>query len=185
MLPESIKAEIFKSIPKTITIGADVLNIHVDYTDKIENISLQLQTTPVVITLKYFGDHRNTRESPVNDLMGIDNDGTDSIVTRGERELISLSISVNSVKYEATDFHHRGETAEAVVNQLLLWFLRDLPEVDGIATRERSDVSDLSFTMDDSVERRHVDIFLTYSFTYDKTENTIETINETVDVQQE
>ena len=185
MLSESIKEDIFKSIPKTITIGADTLDIYVDYTDKIENISSQLQTTPVVITLKYFGDHRNTRESPVNDLMDIDNDGTDSIVTRGERELISLSISVNAVDYNGIAFHHRGDIAEAVVNQMLLWFLRDLPTVDGIATRERGDVSDLSFTMADSIERRHVDIFLTYSFTYTETENTIETINETVDVQQE
>ena len=184
MLSETLKNAIFQSIPKTITIGADVLTIHVDYTDKIENISKQLKTTPIVIALKYFGDHRSTTESPANDLMNVDNDGTDGILTKGERDLVTLSININAVDNEGASFHHRGEIVEAVASQMKLWQLRDLDAIDGIATRERAEVSDKSFMMDDSIERRHMDIFLLYEFTYQEVKNTIEIINETVDIQQ-
>lgn len=185
MLPQSLKNDIFVSIPKTITIGADVLTIHVDYTDKIENISKQLNTTPVVITLKYFGDHRSAEESPANDLMDVDNDGLDAVFTKGERDLVTLSINVNAVDNQGTAFHQRGEIVEAVMSQMKLWQLRDLDAIDGIATRERAEVSDKSFMMDDSIERRHMDIFLLYEFTYQEVENTIEIINEEVNVQLE
>lgn len=184
MLSEALKAAIFQGIPKTIILGPDTLDIHVDYTDKIENISKQLKTTPVVITLKYFGDHRSAEESPVNDQMDVDNDGTDVVFTKGERDLITLSININAVDNQGASFHHRGEIAEAVTNQMILWHMRDLDDVDGIATRERADVSDLSYMMDDSIERRHLDVFLLYELIYQEIQNTIEIINETVDVQE-
>jgi|Deesub1362B_J571_1020462.scaffolds.fasta_scaffold00525_23 hypothetical protein len=174
MLPSSLKKEIFKSLPKQVTIGNDTLSIYVDYADRV-NVSEKLRSYPVVLTLHYFGDRRSDVESPLNDILEITSDGVDVIYTKGERERITLRINIHAKDHRGAEFHHRSDVVDAVVDELLLWYLK--LNIPGIATRGRSEVAALDFLAGDGIARRRIDFYLAYTLSYQETVTTIETIN--------
>ena len=64
----------------------------------------------------------------------------------------------------------------------MVWYLRDLPNIDGIEVVGRSEVRDLSY-LEDGSQRRQLDIFIRYRIEYSEVVTTIETLEHSTDVQ--
>ena len=177
MLPSAVKQQIFQSLPKSVIVGSTEYQAWVDYADRI-NISEKLRDSNIVVTLRYFADRRDDRHSPANQLFRKVTE-QDIIYTKGERAQITLSINV----------HTRGdvnvppaEILDAYMDQILLWYLRELPEISGLEVVSRSDVSDLTYLGDGKTPRRQLDVFIRYKVEYEEVIPTIETVEHTTEV---
>lgn len=175
MLSASIKQQIFKSLPKSVTLSGNVFDVWIDYSDRI-NVSKKLKEYPVVVTLRYFADRK---DSPANQLFKKEIVDPDIQYTRGERTVVTLSINVHarSKSIPAADI------VDAYMDRLLLWYLKDLTAIDGIEVAGRSEVNDLSYLSDNTV-RRQLDVFIRYIIGYQETITTVDTVEHTIDVQQ-
>jgi hypothetical protein len=178
MLPSDLKNQIFQSLPKSVVIDSTQYQAWIDYADRI-NVSDKLEDSPIVVTLRYFADRRDERHSPVNQLFKKEIVDPDIQYTKGERAQITLSINVhaqNDINTPAADI------IDAYVDQLLVWYLRDLPAIDSIEVVGRSEINDLTYLAEKSV-RRQFDILLRYVVEYQKTVTTIEEVDYTTEVQ--
>lgn len=178
MLPSAIKKQIFQSIPKSVVVGSVEYKVWADYADRI-NVSDKLRDPNyhIVVTLRYFADRRDEKHSPANQLFKKEIN-EDIQYTKGERAIVTLSINVHAkgdVSILAADI------IDAYIDQLLIWYLRDLPEIEGIEVAGRSEINDLSYLEDGSV-RRQLDILIRYRMNYQETVKTIETVEHTTEV---
>jgi len=174
----SLKQQIFQSLPKSALIGSVEYQAWVDYADRI-NVTEKLKDYPIVVTLRYFADRRDERHTPANQLFRKDVVGQDIQYTRGERAVVTLSINVHArgnANIQAADI------VDAYMDQLLVWYLRDLPSIAGIEVAGRSEINDLTYLADMTV-RRQLDIVIRYDVQYQETVTTIETVEHTTDIQ--
>uniref|UniRef100_UPI002867E498 phage neck terminator protein n=1 Tax=Candidatus Hecatella orcuttiae TaxID=1935119 RepID=UPI002867E498 len=98
--------------------------------------------------------------------------------TKGERAVVTLSINVHAkgdVGIPAADI------VDAYLDQLLVWYLRDLPLIEGIEVAGRSEINDLTYLADSKTPRRQLDVFIRYELSYKETITTIETVEYTVE----
>jgi hypothetical protein len=173
-----LKKQIFQSLPKSVTINNTVFDTWVDYADRI-NVSEKLKNYPLVATLRYFADRRDERHSPANQLFDKAVVDPDIVYTWGERAQITLSMNVHAkgdVTLTAADM------VDAYMDELLIWYLRDLPGIEGIEVVGRSDINDLTYLTDGKTVRRQLDVFIRYGIEYQETVTTIETVEHTTEV---
>jgi|Deesub1362A_J573_1020465.scaffolds.fasta_scaffold01163_10 hypothetical protein len=179
MLPTDIKKQIFQSLPKSVVIDSTEFQAWVDYADRI-NVSEKLKDPNyhIVVTLRYFADRRDERHSPANQLFSKEVLDPDIQYTKGERAVVTLSINVHAkgdVGIPAADI------VDAYLDQLLVWYLRDLPLIEGIEVAGRSEINDLTYLADSKTPRRQLDVFIRYELSYKETITTIETVEYTVE----
>ncbi|RLI76003.1 hypothetical protein DRP05_13740 [Archaeoglobales archaeon] len=180
MLPSDIKKQIFQSLPKSVVIGSTEFQAWIDYADRI-NVSEKLKDPDyhIVVTLRYFADKRDEKHSPINQLFKKEIVDPDIKYTRGERAVITLSINVHA---KGDSNIPAADIVDAYMDQLLVWYLKDLPGIDNIEIAGRSEINDLSY-LEDGLTRRQLDILIRYMIQYQETVITIETVEHTTDVQ--
>ena len=182
MIPAALKTAIFSSLPKTVTVDSDALNVEVEYAEKVADVQARLASTgkPVLLTLRYFADRRSEGESPT-DVLGRTTQPNgayeDIVYERGERRLVTLSLSIHALDVETPHYHDRSDVVEAYATALQTWLLKDLPAVleqHGAALRGSSPVADLTFLAGGSMARRSLDLFLIYTQSFQEVVTTIE-----------
>lgn len=175
MLSSTIRKWIFQSLPKSVVVGSIEYQAWVDYADRI-NVAEKLKEYPIAVTLRYFADRRDNRNSPANRLLRKVAD-QDIRYTKGERAVITLSINVHAANSPAIP---AADIVDAYMTQLLTWYLRDLAEIEGIEVAGRGEVRDLSYL--EGGVRRQLDIFIRYRIEYEETIPTIETVEKTLQI---
>jgi hypothetical protein len=65
MLPITIRTAIFRSLPRTVSIGTETLDVHLEYADRA-NVTTALQEHDIVVTLRYFADRPDRAATPAN-----------------------------------------------------------------------------------------------------------------------
>lgn len=175
MLPAATRTAIFASLPRTVTLENDPLDIYIDYADRI-NVTKALKEHDIVVTLRYFADRPDRAATPANRVFRREVVGDDVCYTRGERAQVTLSIQVHAA---ATPARPGDDLLDAYLAPLQIWYLRDLPAI--VEVVGRSEIPDLS-TLDDHC-RRGMDIFLRYPITYNEIVPSIDTIEHDVAVE--
>jgi len=175
MLPASMKKEIFLSVPRNLTFGGSPLTVLVEYADRA-NVSEMLESNDIVVTLRYFADRPDAAASPTNGLFKKEVSGADIVYTRGERDVVTLSVNVHA---HDTPARKADDVLHDYLNLLQLWIVRDLPEI--LQVIDRTGVTDLTWL--DGTSRRAIDIIVRYSLTYRETVGTIDTVDEEVTVE--
>ncbi len=175
MLPSIIRTAIFRSLPRTPSIGNDPLDIYIDYADRV-NVTTALQHHDIAITLRYFADRPDRAATPANRLFRRDVIGDDVRYTRGERAQVTLSIQIHAAD---TPARPGDDLVTAYLAALQVWYLRDLPAI--VEVVGRSEIPDLSYL--DSHRRRGMDIFLRYPITYEEIVPSIDAIEHDVTVE--
>ncbi|PKG31718.1 hypothetical protein, partial [Methanoregula sp.] len=95
MISENDKAAVFQSIPKEIVVGEETYDVYVDYASRCK-VSENLKDYPLVVTIRYFGDHRDEVASPTNNLLRKETVGANIRYVKGEIEQATLSINVQA-----------------------------------------------------------------------------------------
>jgi hypothetical protein len=175
MLSTTTQNAIFRSLPRTPSIGNDPLGIYIDYADRV-NVTAALQAHDIVVTLRYFADRPDRGATPANRVFRREVVGDDVRYTRGERAQVTLSIQIHAAD---TPARPGDDLLDAYLAALQVWYLRDLPAI--VEVVGRSEVPDLSYL--DDHRRRGMDVFLRYPITYDETVPSIDTIEHDVAVE--
>jgi len=176
MLPITIRTAIFRSLPRTVSIGTETLDVHLEYADRA-NVTTALQEHDIVVTLRYFADRPDRAATPANRVFRRETVGDDVRYIKGERAQVTLSIQVHATD---TPARHGDDLVGAYLALLQVWYLRDLPAI--VEVVDRSEIPDLSYL--DDHRRRGMDIFLRYPITYTETVPSIETVEHDVVVEQ-
>lgn len=169
VLPAATRTAIFRSLPRTVALDNDPLDILIDYADRI-NISKALKDQAIAVTLRYFADRPDLGATPANRLFRREVVGDDVRYTRGERAQVTLSIQVHAAD---TPARPGDDLVTAYLAALQIWYLRDLPDI--VEVVGRSEIPDLSFL--DDHRRRGMDVFLRYPITYTETVPSIDTVD--------
>lgn len=175
MLPAATRTAIFASLPRTVTLEKDPLDIYIDYADRI-NITKALQEHDIVVTLRYFADRPDRAATPANRVFRRETVGDDVRYIKGERAQVTLSIQVHAAD---TPARPGDDLVDAYLALLQVWYLRDLPAI--VEVVGRSEIPDLSYL--DSHRRRGMDVFLRYPITYEEIVPSIDTIEHDVAVE--
>lgn len=175
MLPVTIRTAIFRSLPRTLTLGTETLDVHLEYADRV-NVTKALQEHDIVVTLRYFADRPDRAATPANRVFRRDVIGDDVRYTRGERAQVTLSIQIHAAD---TPARPGDDLVTAYLAALQVWYLRDLPAI--VEVVGRSEIPDLSYL--DSHRRRGMDIFLRYPITYEEIVPSIDAIEHDVTVE--
>jgi hypothetical protein len=171
------KDAIFKSIPKSVTIGVTTYAAHVEYADRGKAVNEILKTSPVAVTLRYYADHQDVAATPGNRQLGKTIVGNDIKYTNGQKRQVTLSINVHVKKSESVpaDKIISAYVGDDKDNGLLLtWLLQDLPAI--VEVVDDTGISDLTY-LENGIERRQMDIILRYERSYTKTVGTIDTVD--------
>ena len=176
MLPITIRTAIFRSLPRTVSIGTETLDVHLEYADRA-NVTTALQEHDIVVTLCYFADRPDRAATPANRVFRRETVGDDVRYIKGERAQVTLSIQVHATD---TPARHGDDLVGAYLALLQVWYLRDLPAI--VEVVDWSEIPDLSYL--DDHRRRGMDIFLRYPITYTETVPSIETVEHDVVVEQ-
>lgn len=176
MATTALKKLIFVSIPKTFKIGTTTYTVYVDYADRI-NVSERLASKDIVVSIRYFADTRDEKASSVNNLFSISSADDETTTTKGERVRETLSINVHAAGDTTVK---AADLIDAYLADLMTWYLRDLPEVAGLAVVGRSGITDLAYLENMHTGRKQLDIFIAYATTYTETSGIMETIDYTV-----
>ena len=177
MLPAATRTAIFRSLPRTLTLGTETLDVHLEYADRV-NVTTALQEHDIVVTLRYFADRPDWAATPANRLFRREVVGDDVRYIKGERAQVTLSIQVHAAD---TPARPGDDLVDAYLALLQVWYLRDLPAI--VEVVDRSEIPDLSYL--DDHRRRGMDIFLRYPITYDETVPSIETVEHDVAVERD
>jgi len=174
MLPVTIRTAIFRSLPRTLSIGTETLDVHLEYADRA-TVTAALQAHDIVVTLRYFADRPDRAATPANRVFRHEIVGGDVHYIKGERAQVTLSIQVH-----ATDTPTRpgDDLVDTYLALLQVWYLRDLPAI--VEVVGRSEIPDLSYL--DDHRRRGMDISLRYPITYTEIVPSIETVEHDVAV---
>jgi len=175
MLPAATRTAIFTSLPRTVTLDNDQLDIYIDYADRV-NVTKALKEHDIVVTLRYFADRPDVAATPANRVFRREVVGDDVRYTRGERARVTLGIQVHAAD---TPARPGDDLVDAYLAALQIWYLRDLPDI--VEVVGRSEIPAI-FTLDDHC-RRGMDVFLRYPITYDETVPSIDTIEHDVAVE--
>ena len=175
MLPAATRTAIFRSLPRTLTLGTETLDVHLEYADRV-NVTTALQEHDIVVTLRYFADRPDVAATPANRVFRREVVGDDVRYTRGERARVTLGIQVHAAD---TPARPGDDLVDAYLAALQIWYLRDLPDI--VEVVGRSEIPAI-FTLDDHC-RRGMDVFLRYPITYDETVPSIDTIEHDVAVE--
>lgn len=175
VLPATTRTAIFRSLPRTLSIGNDPLDIYIEYADRA-NITKALQEHGIVVTLRYFADRPDRAATPANQVFRREVVGDDVCYTRGERAQVTLSIQVHAAD---TPARPGDDLLEAYLAALQIWYLRDLPAI--VEVVDRSEIPDLT-AIDDHC-RRGMDVHLRYPIAYEEIVPSIETIEHDVAVE--
>ncbi len=176
MLSTTTRTAIFRSLPRTPSIGNDPLGIYIDYADRV-NVTAALQAHDIVVTLRYFADRPDRGATPANRVFRREIVGDDVRYIKGERAQVTLSIQVHAT---TTSARPGGDLVTAYLAALQVWYLRDLPAI--VEVVGRSEIPDLSYL--DDHRRRGMDVHLRYPITYDQTVPSIDTVRHDVDIEQ-
>ena len=176
MLPITIRTAIFRSLPRTVSIGTETLDVHLEYADRA-NVTTALQEHDIVVTLCYFADRPDRAATPANRVFRRETVGDDVRYIKGERAQVTLSIQVHAAD---TPARPGDDLVDAYLALLQVWYLRDLPAI--VEVVDWSEIPDLSYL--DDHRRRGMDIFLRYPITYTETVPSIETVEHDVVVEQ-
>jgi hypothetical protein len=177
MLPAATRTAIFTSLPRTVTLDNDQLDIYIDYADRV-NVTKALKEHDIVVTLRYFADRPDVAATPANRVFRREVVGDDVRYTRGERARVTLGIQVHAAD---TPARPGDDLVTAYLAALQVWYLRDLPAI--VEVVGRSEIPDLSYL--DDHRRRGMDIFLRYAVTYTETVPSIETVEHDVAVERD
>ncbi len=175
MLPTATRTAIFTSLPRTVTLDNDQLDIYIDYVDRI-NVTKALKDHDIVVTLRYFADRPDRAATPANRVFRRETVGDDVRYIKGERAQVTLSIQIHAAD---TPVRPADDLVTAYLAALQVWYLRDLPAI--VEVVGRSEIPDLSYL--DSHRRRGMDIYLRYPITYEEIVPTIDVIEHDVTVE--
>lgn len=166
------KDAIFKSLPKSVTIGTTSYAAHIEYADRGKTVTEILKTSPVAVTLRYYADRKDREATPGNQQLKREVSGSDLKYTNGEKRQITLSINVHVKDTETVP----GDIVITAYAELLkTWVLRDLPAINEVV--DDTGISDLTY-LENATERRQMDVILRYNNTYQKTVKTIDTVDD-------
>jgi len=171
MTPTLDKDAIFKTLPKSVTIGSTTYAAHIEYADRGKPVTEILKTSPVAVTLRYYADRRDNEATPGNRQLGRSVVAGDIHYKIGQKRQITLSINVNVKDSEAVP---ADKVIAAYVELLKTWLLRDLPTIAEVV--DDTGISDLTY-LENDIERRQVDVILRFEQSYTKTVETIETVD--------
>src|SRR5659263_8379 len=111
IISAATQIEIFKKFPKSIQNPDSSGNItaYVDWAERID-ITEALDIYPIVVSFSFFGDTRDARASPINNLISTSVDGSGNsslfIETIGERLKTTMSINVYSKSGYTDEYMH-------------------------------------------------------------------------------
>jgi len=162
MLSAADKKSIFLSIPKALGES----DVFVEYADRC-NVSHELKSCPIVVTLRYFGDRPDKSRTPSNHLLAVQRTTNDIVQTKGEYQQVTLSLNVYAV---GTTSQRAGDIIEAYLQLLQVWVLRDLPAI--VEVVDKTGITDLSH-LESSVERRSFDIYIRTTVSYTETKQAV------------
>lgn len=168
MLPAATRTAIFASLPRTVSLEKDPLDIYIDYADRI-NVTKALKDHDIVVTLRYFADRPDVAATPANRVFRRETVGDDVRYIKGERAQVTLGIQILAAD---TLVRPGDDLVSAYLAALQVWYLRDLPAI--VEVVGRSEIPDLSYL--DSYRRRGMDIFLRYPITYEEIVPSIDAI---------
>jgi hypothetical protein len=157
MIPAGIKEAIFESIPDVL----DGTSVVLEYADRCD-VALELQTGPLVATVRYSGNKTDQSLTPVNHIIDVQKENDEITYTMGEFRQVTLSINVYAVDSGEL---LAGDLLDGYIQLLQIWALRDLPaivEVGGL--KEVSDISDFNEGL-----TRNFDILIRTALTYERT----------------
>ncbi len=163
---------IFKSVPKSVTISSTSYAAVLEYAGRGKTVDQLLQSKPIAVTLRYYGDRKDLEATPGNRQYGREISGQDLKYTYGEKRRVTLSINVHAKDKPDVP---AGIVIDAFCELLKTWALQDLPGIVDVV--DDTGISDLSYLENDT-ERRQMDIILRYDNTYQKTVGTIETVED-------
>ncbi len=178
MTPPLDKDAIFKSLPKSVTIGSTTYAAHIEYADRGKSVTEILKTIPIAVTLRYYGSHKDNDATPGNQQLGRvivpnpdDETVSDIRYTLGQKRQVTLSINVHVKDSEAVP----ADTLITAYTVLLeTWVMRNLPAIAEVV--DDTGISDLTYLENDT-ERRQMDVILRYEHSYSKTVGTIDTVD--------
>ena len=156
MIPSDVKEAIFQSIPNLL----DTINVCVKYADRCD-VALELQTYPVVATVRYSGDKTDKIRTPVNHILDVQKENGEITYTMGEFRQATISLAVYAVDYGEIP---AGGLLDDYILLLQAWALKDLPGIVEIA--ERKGISDISESGD--ALTRNFDVVIRTALTYEK-----------------
>ena len=177
MTPTLDPDAIFKSLPKTVTIGSTAYAAHIEYADRGKTVNEILKTNPIAVTLRYYADRPDRDATPANRQLGRSVVANDIQYKIGQKRQITLSINVHVKDSEAVPADkvitaYVGDSKNTGL--LLTWLLRDLPAIAEVV--DDTGISDLTY-LENGIERRQMDIILRYEHSYVKTVTTIDTVD--------
>lgn len=157
MIPAGIKEAIFESIPVIL----DGTGVVVGYADRCD-AALELQTSPLVATVRYYGNKTDKSRTPVNHIIDVQKENGEITYTMGEFQQVALSLNVYAVDYGEL---LAGDLLDGYIQLLQVWALRDLPAIVEVAgIKEMSDISDFNDAL-----TRNFEIIIRTALTYERT----------------
>ena len=162
---------IFKSLPKSVTIGATTYAAHNEYADRGKTVSEILKTSPVTVTLRYYADRPDTEATPANRQLGRSVVASDIQYKIGQKRQVTLSINVHVKDSETVP---ADKVIAAYAELLKTWLLRDLPAIAEVV--DDTGISDLTY-LENGIERRQLEVILRYEHSYTKTVETIDIVD--------
>ena len=165
MLSAADKKAIFLSIPKALGES----DVFVEYADRC-NVSHELKTCPIVVTLSYFGDRPDKARTPSNHLLAVQRTTNDVVQTKGEYQQVTLSLNVYAA---GSTSQPAGDVIDAYLQQLQVWVLQGLPGI--VEVVDKTGISDLSF-LETSAERRNFDVYIRTTVSYSETKPAINSV---------
>ncbi|WP_048153142.1 hypothetical protein [Methanolacinia paynteri] len=156
MIPSDVKEAIFGSIPDHL----DTINVCVGYADRCD-VALELQSYPVVATVRYSGDKTDKSRTPVNHILDVQKENGEITYTMGEYRQDTVSLAVYAVDSGEIP---AGDLLDDYMQLLQAWALKDLPDIVEIA--ERKEMSDISESGD--ALTRNFDVVIRTALTYER-----------------
>ncbi|ADN36200.1 hypothetical protein Mpet_1441 [Methanolacinia petrolearia DSM 11571] len=156
MIPSNVKEAIFGSIPDQ----PDTINVCIEYADRCD-VAVELETYPVVVTVRYSGDKTDKIRTPVNHILDVQKENGEITYTMGEFRQATLSLAVYAVDSGEIP---AGDLLDDYMQLLQTWALKDLPGIVEIA--EINEISDISNS--GNALTRNFDVVIRTALTYEK-----------------
>lgn len=187
MIPTTLKTEIFKSIPKTVTMGTDNITVKAEYADKM--VVPPADTEYPYITLAYFADTKDEGASSLNqvmdtELVDVGGGNKDVKTTLGKRKRVTLSLHCHATdKTVGANKYHHNDIVDKMLSDLEIWAMKDLPavlEAQGAVQVAEQPIPRMNLIQGEATAHAVLDVIIRYPLTYQVQDTTIETIIQAV-----